>query len=542
MPHSRNELRQVFRTLLLPISVEAEDECLALIENALTKQGLEQNEHPAWLRLRAEEWEESGQPSRNFRDVLFNTLASGHPTYGEAIAQRYFKLHSELQRQFLLNHRQASAFLSHSILMARLASDEFMSSAQIAKVLSARDRRVSFSRQAVEICVTGYGVKRPFDQDNVEFLFARDEEIEELVFADADLPTSALLINDVAKTLGFPADIYSALGVLADPHDISAFTPYLQILHFQCTLAEYFDHAVTDLYEFNPRGSAAKWLFGQYPEALVSAGNPFLNNAKSVERVSNAWARAKKKRERPGAMALVSILEGLESMGFLARQELSSLIRLWLHRVMRLAKPMSDQLPEDFSGDEIAAIIIAICEEDTETRGILEQRFVDALSSELHKSGDGWRARGLGDSVNATNVSRRKLGDCDYQHTEGREVVAYEAHGGRLTQVYVDEHRRTLERTLAYRCDEWAGFSEPSEWNIDVVFVAHEIAEGIGCRFESHGVDVEIRAITYEALAEQCEDGGHMLVGAFKDYVIGPMNKKTTPNRVRKKLLDMAEV
>lgn len=543
MPQSRNELRQVFRTLLLPISVEAEDTCLELIESSLSERGLDVDEHPAWLRLEMEDWAESDTPSEELTELIGRILTAGSDDYGESIANQYFQLHQKLQRQFLLGHRQATAFLSHSLLMARLASDEFMSSAQIAKILTSRDNRVAFSRQAVDICVTSFNAKRSFAQEDVHFLFTRDEEIEELVLADASLCTSAELIGKVAIELGFPKDlnIASSLSLLAPENNLSAFTPYLQILHFQCTLAEYFDHAVTDLYEFNPRGAAAKWLFNQYPESLVSAGNPFLNNAKSVESVSFAWARSKKLRERPGASALVNILEGLESMGFLARQELSTMIRLWLHRVMRLAKPLSYELPSNLTEKQIKSVVSAMCNKDTETRGILEQRYVDALSSVIHKPEDGWRPRGLSDSVNATNISRRKLGDCDFQQTDSRLVVAYEAHGGRLTQTYVNEHIRTMQRNLIDRCDEWSGFSDPSEWRIDIIFIAHELPTTINHSLESNGVHIEIKAVTYNEFSEQLSDQTHLLADAFEKFVITPLNNRTTPNRARKKLLELAE-
>ena len=62
--------------------------------------------------------------------------------------------------------------------------------------------------------------------------------------------------------------------------------------------------------------------------------------------------------------------------------------------------------------------------------------------------GRGWRSHGIGDSVNASNVSRRKIGDAEFQHATEKTVVAYESHAGRLTDVYVDGHVETLRRVI----------------------------------------------------------------------------------------------
>ena len=536
---SKNETLEAFRTLLLPVAVDNEETCISVLVAKLDELGVTSLDHPGWLRLRVNDWRDSGSADPRFRDVLSSVLVAGHDQFGDVLAMHYFELHSELQKLHFLSHDQATAFMSHSLLMARLAKDEHMSSAQIARLLSARDRRVSFSRQTVDMCVTKLGVKRDLDQVLVEQLFKRDSELEIETFADADLAVCADMVNALAAKLGFPGDLQAPLQVLANPTDLSAYTPYLQILHYQCILAEFFDHAVTDLYEFNPRGVTATWLFGQYPDALVSAGNPFLNNAKSVERVSAAWARSKKKNERPGAMALLATLEGLESMGFAARKELSGWVRLWLHRVIRFAQPISDVLPEKFTAGQIAAILSAVSLENTQTAGVIEQRVVDALAVTMHKLSDGWRARGLGDSVNATNISRRKLGDCDFQNAETRTVIAYEAHGGRLTPVYLDEHRRTLEKTLVLRCDEWSGFSEPSEWKLKVVFVAHEVGVEPPAPFQLNGVAVEIAVMTFADYIRSPADPGAVRE-TFLRYVREPLNERRTPNSVRKVLKRMA--
>lgn len=535
----RNVLQEAFRSLLLPINASLEDACLGVLTEELKELGLSHAECPAWLRDQAARWHDEGAPSDQLRDALCKAIEVGHPDLGKALSQRYFKLHADLQTDHLLSHEQATAFLSHALLMARLAGEERMSSAQVANLLVVRDKRVNFSRQSVDVCVSRLGVKRPLEVDGVESLFKKDREQEEAVFADADLAVGAEIVSQAAARLLFPNDMLRALQTLAREDDIGNYSPYLQMLHYQCVVAEFYDHAVTDLYEFNPRGNAVKWLIRQYPRALSRAGNPFLNNAKSVERVDGSWARSKKRNERPGATALLSILEGLESMGFAARQELAGLLRCWLHRVMRLAVPAAVELPKAFNAGQIGSVLKAIKSGNSNTAGIIEQRVVDALTSIRHRKEDGWRSRGIGDSVNATNISRKKLGDCDYQNADKRNVVAYEAHAGTLTQTYLDEHVRTLEKAVRLRREEWSSFSEPDEWQVDILFIAHRLDVKRRHAFAVEGVKVEIRSVTFDELI----GAGPMpqeFVSSFQEHVMAPLNEKRTPDHARKALRAMA--
>src|SRR5690606_19731858 len=128
----------------------------------------------------------------------------------------------------------------------------------------------------------------------------------------------------------------------------------------------------------------ARWLFDSYPDVLASAANPFLNNAKSVERADIGWVRMKKKAERPGTAALECILSNLEMMGFAARRELSRLIRLWLHRVLRAARDTVSPLPEVFTERQWLRVLEFVRTRNSTTYGILEQRVVDAISSEQY--------------------------------------------------------------------------------------------------------------------------------------------------------------
>jgi hypothetical protein len=293
---------------------------------------------------------------------------------------------------------------------------------------------------------------------------------------------------------------------------------------------------VATLYEFAPRGVAANWLFQQYPASLAAAANPFLNNAKAVDRLDLAWAAVR--TDYPAAAhALVRVVEGLESMGFSARKELAAWLRWWIHRGLRLQAPPATQVTEMATPKLVGRVLAAVQGQETNTVGIVEQRVVDALSAVRHPAEEGWRARGLGDSVNASNISRRKLGDADFQDAARRSVVAYEAHAGVLSHVYLRGHLQTLARVLPVRAQEWAGISDIEEWSIEVIFVAHAFAPGVpvaGTSVRVPGVPIDV-SIRFSTMSDFIADGpgAAELTGAFVQHIHSRLNERRTPERVR---------
>lgn len=538
VPPIPDALREAYRALLLPVSPQFEDQSINAMRNELTALDVEPSDQPAWLGLKAAQWADTGTADAGLRRVLRAGITEADANFGELLAGQYLYLHRRLKIGMRLSHALASVFLSHGFLMCRLARDEAMSSSQIARLLSARDRRVPISWQLVDVVVVRLGVKREVSEADVQQLFAVDRSLEEEAFADADLNAAIDLVAAQASALAFPGDLSVHLRALIPGGDVSeVHTPYLQILHYQCALAAFVDHALRSLYEFNPRGEAAEWLFGQYPEAMVDAANPFLNNAKSVDQVSIEWARSKRGGDAAAAEALFFILDGLETLGFAARKELCASLRRWLCRVMRLATPMVTTLPAAFTTAQISAIFQRVGQDETRTAGVIEQRLVDVIAKSRHPTGN-WLSRGVGDSVNATNISSRKLGDCDFQNTGARRVVAYEAHGGRLTPVYIAGHLRTLHKILPLRQDEWRTHSDPTEWQVEIVFVAHELEGELPAPMEVGGTHV---SFSFEAIEHACAatnvDAG--FATAFTETVRAPLSARRTPDSVRAKLLEL---
>lgn len=313
------------------------------------------------------------------------------------------------------------------------------------------------------------------------------------------------------------------------------------MLHYQCSIAEHYDHPLSSMYEFSPRGKASDWLSDRYPAALeVAKQNPFLNNAKGVDELNDAWARPRDDHALQ-AHALTSIIQGLDNMGFAARRELAAWLRRLLIRKIRLAEDDRLALPSALDASQAMALLEGLSAHETHTRGIIEQRVVDAVAILKHPMPK-WIPRGLLDSVNATNVSSFKCGDCDFQDTDARRVVAYEAHGGKLTEIYVEGHLRSLETILPHRVKEWEeNLGSSSSWNLRVTFVAHEHNVGKPIRREIAGVSVTVDAESFEGFLSTIDETDSAALASLDTYVRDPLDEPRTPNSVRRTFLDIIQ-
>lgn len=532
-------IKEAFKSLLLPVPVEQEDYCLEEFRAALTESGVAPQDHAVWVDYQIRAWSETGTPSEEFKEAIQVAIRFPGERFSENIADCYFNLHDSLQTDFLLSHTQARAYLSHSRLIYTLADAEWMSSAQIANLVGTRDTRVGVSRQSIVKILTKLRIKPRITEDQVRECFYRDQNLEISVMADADLDAAASLVGATASSLGVQIDFGAKLLDLCPDGNLQHHPPYLQILHYQSTIAELYDHRLTDLYEFNPRGTPVGWLVDQYPGALTGASNPFLNNAKSVEALTIGWARSKASNFR-SALALFELLAEMEELGFSARKELAQWVRLWIHRVMQLARPLENLIPEDLDQSALERFLENIAGSESGTSGILEQRVVDALSIQLYQRSNDWVCRGAKDPVNATNMSKRKLGDIDFQRVSTKQVEAFEAHAGTLTAPYLNNHMEVLWRVLDARIKEWETYSEETGWVVKIIFVAHAFAVDEPEEIEREGVTIRISFCNYTDLIEEVRVHGG-LGDAVRSFVLQPINEKRTPNHARERFIQLSQ-
>jgi len=154
----------------------------------------------------------------------------------------------------------------------------------------------------------------------------------------------------------------------------------------------------------------------------------------------------------------------------------------------------------------------------------------------LHKKNQGWRSRGLSDPVNSNNLSKRKLGDCDFQDSSNKNIVAYEAHGGILSKIYFEGHVRTFRRSLQRRREELETIADVDQWKFRVIFVAYGFNSGLPDHFEVDGIKVETEFITLDDLYNRTDIDAAEFIGYFNSLFIAILNDRRTPSAVREKI------
>lgn len=524
------------RALTLPIDPALEELAIEAVGEALTRAGVLPDEQPDFLSSRYASWRQGISRDPVFSDAVCRGLKAGDTRWGTVLSDNYFRLHEDiLRRKHLCTFDQATALLSHIRLVLLVVSDDMMSAAQAAKILRVRDRRVTVGWRALQNVLSTLGVRIDIDQARVQRLLIEERQQEEYVFADAGFFDAATSVAELGLDLGFGEGLDELLLRVfpAEPTG-DRHGPYLQILHAVLITAEYFDHALKYVYEFKPRGFLGNMVHDAYPNHLRSSTVAILNNAKSVDALDEGWARSKEEH-LGGATALYEIVDRLEDMPFLARRELARRLRQWLFRVIRLMQPLSVSIPSLPSESDVEAILAAVSAGPTGTYGILEQRVTDAIASHMYPAMNDWRPHGIGDSVNATNASRKKVGDCEFQRP--KEIVAFEAHAGRLSEMYVDGHIAGLRRVVGMRKDEWGRIAAPHEWHITVRFLAH----GDLPRDRVENIDGYAIKCTFEEYSSFIAAGPPLseLRTTFETQVIPRLNEAGTPESVRSKYLSL---
>lgn len=525
---------QILREFGLPTVASNENAVADLLCTFLGSIGISEDDGASWVQYQKEMWQETGVPKSELKAAARIVIGAFGSSDSAGLAEIYFELHRQLRTDLLFSHARATAFLVNFFLIGALVRDHQLSAAQVSKILSSREPGGGFSRQAVAMTLRVMGSAPSLNSDQVAETFRADALLELVDLADSNLVDAADTVEKAARRVGFDGPISRWLQALAPADDLARFSPYLQMLHYQCTILEYFDHPVTDLYEFTPRGQAVNWLLAQYPTNMRGAGNPFLNNAKAVEQLDAQWVRSKRGASPPGASALLDLLLALETLGFAGRRELALWIRLWLHRVANLARPLATQLVQPWQAVDVQKLFAAIKAGNTNTYGVLEQRFLDVACLHRCPAANGWRARGVGDSVNTTNISSRKLGDVDFQNPSSCRVEAFEAHAGKLTNVYVDEHLRTLDKSLVGRLQELEGIADAARWSIHLNFVAHELQVGLIAPKYLHGITVTMSTITFADLADSI--AAPDLTALMNLHMRARLNEARTPESVRTKV------
>jgi len=146
----------------------------------------------------------------------------------------------------------------------------------------------------------------------------------------------------------------------------------------------------------------------------------------------------------------------------------------------------------------------------------------------------------LGASINATNVSSGRIGDCDFQQTSKCLIEAYEAHSGTLNAIYIQHHLATLRKSLRSRAEELRGVADLESWTIVLNFVCHALGPDVDVNNllnsidvdEGEGVKIKISVITFEKFEYLMPAFDESVLKSFDDLVINALNDRRCPEQV----------
>lgn len=530
-PTSRIKIEEVLRSILLPTPLDKDELVTDKTINFFNGRGIQEEDQAQYLINIFDNWKNGGILSPDLKGLVEFIFSETDPEIGNLIAEKYFDLHTYLKSEPFFSFELASITLSHLRFIYHCAVKEKMSSSKITSVLLSVDKRLSALRwRNTQKILNRLQYEPGFTQLELQDVFDIDTQLADFYFADSSMKEASEIVGEVARKLNFPYDLAELLNGLIEgdsPHK-----PYLQILHYQCAISAFYDHDFTTAYEFSPRGNNAIWLFGKWQ---LPTSNPILNNAKAVDTLNISWAKGRKQNEYPSASLLVTVLTGMNQLGFIASKELARWIRRWLVRYIQLETEEVVPVLIEASKERRYSVLLEIANFPTQTYGILEQRLVDLVAVQLYPS-NVWRARGLKDSVNANNFSKAKLGDCDFQNSDQRAIVAYEAHGGKLTKVYLDGHIKTLHRSLEKRSPELNNIDDPDVWTIKIIFVAYEFSMPAPAPVIIQGYAVSLEFITFKSFLSNISAQDANFMESFDAWFRDPINELRTPHFVRDKV------
>lgn len=438
--------------------------------------------------------ENPGEPSKELKDVI--RVAVGVDREMEVLANDYFKLEGKLEKKQFMAKSHAIALIGCAPLIRALVVEQHLGLDRIRAILNVP----AATFDAISAVISSIGINPPFSSEKIEAIHEADVADVAALFGDTE-PDAA---GDTFRGL---LGAFSRCEALADDIielGLIPFEPYQFMLYFELLTLEMVDRFPgRAIYECTPRSGNVKALWNSMYHPTQE--NPYLNNAKSVYSLDEAWAETKLSRQTGnGSILLADAFDILAELPYTTRRRVAHVIRCYLILIADSRQAKTPLGP--VSSDSIKSFIGSVGAANSLTKGVLDQRLVDFLTRCIHPE-EGWFARGLGSSVNETNASGRKYGDVEYLQLSTRlHIEAYEAHGGGLRDEYIQAHINSLHETVLYHKHEAKLRDEPYGMTVRVTYVAHDISRLIVFRDnyseEIEGVPFEFRFMTYFDLLE----------------------------------------
>ena len=434
-------------------------------------------------------------PSKELKDVMREAISVD--VNMQSLAAAYFKLEKKLEEKNFMSKEHAVALIGSAPLIRTLVVEQHLGLDRIKGIINVPGA----TYDAIKSVLSELGVKPSFDVADVPGLHGADVKDVAALFGDtmpedADATFKGLLGNFArSKELGENVTELVYVG----------FEPYLFILYYELLTLESADRFPgRAIYEHGPRSGKVKELWNKMYNPTQE--NPYLNNAKSVYSLDEAWAETKLSNEtQNGSLMLAATFEIMAELPYTTRRRVAHVIRCYLV-LMASKNQVSTRLPT-ITSEGIRAFVNRVAEKNSYTKGVLDQRLVDFLTMCKHDYDD-WAVRGLGSSVNESNASGRKFGDVEFMDLRNRvDVCAYEAHGGGLRDEYVTDHVHSLAATVSYFEQDAKDRGEKYERNVEIVYVAHDTSR-LDSYKDGHGetigeVPFTFRFITFKQLVEE---------------------------------------
>lgn len=495
---SLESVRSAIAETGLPVRIDELEDASSRVLEYMVSEGYEEQECSERFSELWEIWLSTGEASKEFKSIVFH-LFKACPRV-EFLGEHLFSLHDDLVGKDYLTHEQAMALIGSAERIVTLALHEKMCAYMITEHIGIE----GLTFHSVQRMLRCIGLCPEFTKDDAVKVM-KDDRAEVLrTFKDDDDDQALETLGNQLGKLDCPDSIVSTIKYLDRDVDHE---PYMFMIHFELLPLEKYDrYPGKGVYEFSPRGEACNYLW--HDEYRNPTQNPYLNNAKGFAALDMTWAENRKGKQgaKNGPVRLVELFAELGKLPYPSRRHAGCLIRRWLcRRLDRIQESKPEKLPLPAEKSRIR-FLKQVSKGNTASLGVIDQRVCDFLAvldqpEQLRK-----KARGLGSSVNETNLSAAKIGDVEFVDYGSHSIVGYEAHGGQLRDEYVDLHLNTLDRILSEKRLELREEADPAVWDITVKFVAHDISPldkyATPTVVKVSDYDVTVLAITYSGLMD----------------------------------------
>ena len=436
-----------------------------------------------------------GIPSKELCDAVHEAISTDQAM--ERLAHEYFQLEEKLENKSFMRRSHAIALIGCSPLIHALVSEQHLGLDRIRSILNVPGATFG----AIRSVLSAIGITAAFDQDSIQKIHSSDVDDVAIFFGDALPDEAETTLKNLLGRFSGSEDLWESVNELV----CIGFKPYLFMLYFELLTLETTDRFPgRAIYECEPRGTKVKALWNSMYHPTQE--NPYLNNAKSVYSLDDAWAETKLSREtQNGSIMLANIFDIMSALPYATRRRVAHVVRCYL--VLAAAESQATTPLGPVTPAGIKNFVENVSASNSLTKGVLDQRLVDFLTMCLHEYAD-WAPFGLGSSVNESNASGKKYGDVEYLNLNNRtNIQAYEAHGGGLRDEYISNHINSLAATVKYHKEVAMKHGEDYKREVEIVYVAHDTSRlsqyKNGHIEEINGVPFTFRFITFHDLLDE---------------------------------------